>query len=276
MIDRSHKLSISRQARILGISRGSVYYLPQPASVVDLALMRRIDELHLDYPFAGSRMLQGLLNAEGHDVGRLHVRTLMRKMGIEAIYRRPNTSKPAPGHKVYPYLLKNLAITRPNQVWAMDISYIPMARGFVYLCAVVDWFSRRVLSWKLSITLETAFCIEAVEEALSRCGKPEIFNTDQGSQFTSLDFIKLLKDAEISISMDGKGAWRDNVFVERLWRSIKYEEVYLHAYRTVSDARLGIGRYLAFYNSRRPHSSLDRKTPDQVYFNQPQTIPLAA
>jgi putative transposase len=276
MIDRNHELSVSRQARILGISRGSVYYLPQPASVVDLALMRRIDELHLDYPFAGSRMLQGLLNAEGHDVGRLHVRTLMRKMGIEAIYRRPNTSKPAPGHKVYPYLLKNLAITRPNQVWAMDISYIPMARGFVYLCAVVDWFSRRVLSWKLSITLETAFCIEAVEEALSRYGKPEIFNTDQGSQFTSLDFIKLLKDAEISISMDGKGAWRDNVFVERLWRSIKYEEVYLHAYKTVSDARLGIGRYLAFYNSRRPHSSLDRKTPDQVYFNQPQTIPLAA
>ena len=238
--------------------------------------MRRIDELHLDYPFAGSRMLQGLLIAEGHDVGRLHVRTLMRKMGIEAIYRRPNTSKPAPGHKVYPYLLRNLAITRPNQVWAMDISYIPMARGFVYLCAVVDWFSRRVLSWKLSITLETAFCIEAVEEALSRYGKPEIFNTDQGSQFTSLDFIKLLKDAEISISMDGKGAWRDNVFVERLWRSIKYEEVYLHAYKTVSDARLGIGRYLAFYNSRRPHSSLDRKTPDQVYLNQPQTIPLAA
>lgn len=275
MIDRNHELSVSRQARLLGISRGSAYYL-QPASVVDLALMRRIDELHLDYPFAGSRMLQGLLNAEGHDIGRLHVRTLMKKMGIEAIYRRPNTSKPAPGHKVYPYLLKNLAITRPNQAWAMDISYIPMARGFVYLCAVVDWFSRRVLSWKLSITLETAFCIEAVEEALSRYGKPEIFNTDQGSQFTSLDFIKLLKDAEISISMDGKGAWRDNVFVERLWRSIKYEEVYLHAYETVSEARTGIARYLAFYNGRRPHSSLDRKTPDQVYFNQPQTIPLAA
>lgn len=276
MIDRNHELSVSRQARLLGISRGSAYYLPQPASVVDLALMRRIDELHLDYPFAGSRMLQGLLNAEGHDIGRLHVRTLMKKMGIEAIYRRPNTSKPAPGHKVYPYLLKNLAITRPNQAWAMDISYIPMARGFVYLCAVVDWFSRRVLSWKLSITLETAFCIEAVEEALSRYGKPEILNTDQGSQFTSLDFIKLLKDAEISISMDGKGAWRDNVFVERLWRSIKYEEVYLHAYETVSEARTGIARYLAFYNGRRPHSSLDRKTPDQVYFNQPQTIPLAA
>jgi putative transposase len=276
MIDRNHELSVSRQAKILGISRGSVYYLPQPVSVVDLALMRRIHELHLDYPFAGSRMLQGLLNAEGHNIGRLHVRTLMQKMGLEAIYRRPNTSEPAPDHKVYPYLLKNLAIVRPNQVWAMDISYIPMARGFVYLCAVVDCFSRRVLSWKLSITLETAFCIEAVEEALSRYGKPEIFNTDQGSQFTSLDFIKLLKHAEISISMDGKGAWRDNVFVERLWRSIKYEEVYLHAYKTVSDARLEIGRYMAFYNSRRPHSSLDRKTPDQVYFNQPQPIPLAA
>lgn len=181
MIDRNHKLSLSRQARILGLSRGSVYYLPRATPAADLALMRRIDELHLDYPFAGSRMLQGLLNADGHDVGRLHVRTLMRKMGIEAIYRRPNTSRPAPGHKVYPYLLKNLAITRPNQVWAMDISYIPMARGFVYLCAVVDWFSRRVLSWKLSITLETAFCIEAVEEALSRYGKPDIFNTDQAS-----------------------------------------------------------------------------------------------
>lgn len=248
MINRNHKLSVSRQARILGISRGSVYYLPRTVCAADLVMMRRIDELHLDYSFAGSRMLQGLLKAEGHDVGRLHVRPLMRKMGIEAIYRRPNTSKPAPGHKVYPYLLKNLAITRPNQVWAMDISYIPMARGFVYLCAVVDWFSRRVLSWKLSITLETAFCVEAVEEALSSYGKPEIFNTDQGSQFTSTDFIKLLKDAEISISMDGKGAWRDNVFVERLWRSIKYEEVYLHAYNTVSEARLGIGRYLAFYN----------------------------
>lgn len=204
MIDRNHDLSVSRQARILGISRGSVYYLPQPASVADLALMRRIDELHLDYPFAGSRMLQGLLKAEGHDVGHLHVRTLMRKMGIETIYRRPNTSKPAPGHKVYPYLLKNLAIIRPNQVWAMDISYIPMARGFVYLCAVIDWFSRRVLSWRLSITLETAFCIEAVEEALSRYGKPDIFNTARGSQFSSVDFIKVLKDAEISISMDGK------------------------------------------------------------------------
>jgi putative transposase len=276
MIDRHHTLPISRQARALGISRGSVYYLPRATSAADLALMRRIDELHLDYPFAGSRMLQGLLIAEGHDIGRLHVRTLMRKMGIEAIYRRPNTSKPAPGHNIYPYLMKNVAVTRPNQVWAIDITYVPMARGFVYLCAVIDWFSRRVLSWKLSITLETAFCIEAVEEALARYGKPEIFNSDQGSQFTSIDFTGVLKKAEIEISMDGKGAWRDNVFVERLWRSIKYEEIYLHAYKTVAEARVGIGRYLTFYNSRRPHSSLDRKTPDQAYFNAMPAISAAA
>jgi putative transposase len=248
MIDRTHELPVSRQVKLLGISRGSVYYLPRPASAADLALMRRIDELHLDYPFAGQRMLQHLLKAEGFEVGRQHVGTLMRKMGIEALYRRPNSSKPAPGHEVYPYLLRKLAVTRPNQVWAMDISYIPMARGFVYLCAVVDWFSRRVLSWRLSITMEADFCIEAVEEALARFGKPDIFNTDQGSQFTSIDFTGVLKKAEIAISMDGKGAWRDNVFVERLWRSIKYEEVYLHAYKTVSEARAGIGRYLTFYN----------------------------
>ncbi|WP_193559555.1 MULTISPECIES: IS3 family transposase [Rhizobium/Agrobacterium group] len=276
MIDREHKLSLVRQAKLLGFSRGSVYYLPRPVSDGDLALMRRIDELHLDYPFAGSRMLQGLLRGEGLETGRLHVATLMKKMGIEAIYRRPNTSKPAPGHKIYPYLLRKLAVTRPNQVWAMDLTYIPMARGFVYLCAVVDWFSRRVLSWRLSITMEAAFCIEAVEEALARYGKPEIFNTDQGSQFTSIDFTAVLKKAEIAISMDGKGAWRDNVFVERLWRSIKYEEVYLHAYKTVSEARAGIGRYLNFYNTRRPHSSLDRQTPDQAYFNALAPMMVAA
>ncbi|MBY5345718.1 IS3 family transposase [Rhizobium johnstonii] len=276
MIDREHKLSVVRQAKLLGFSRGSVYYLPRPVSDGDLALMRRIDELHLDYPFAGSRMLQGLLRGEGLETGRLHVATLMKKMGIEAIYRRPNTSKPAPGHKIYPYLLRKLAVTRPNQVWAMDLTYIPMARGFVYLCAVVDWFSRRVLSWRLSITMEAAFCIEAVEEALARYGKPEIFNTDQGSQFTSIDFTAVLKKAEIAISMDGKGAWRDNVFVERLWRSIKYEEVYLHAYKTVSEARVGIGRYLTFYNGRRPHSSLDRQTPDQAYFNALTPMMVAA
>ncbi|NHT77643.1 IS3 family transposase [Rhizobiaceae bacterium CRRU44] len=276
MIDREHKLSVARQARLLGFSRGSIYYLPRPVSEGDLALMRRIDELHLNYPFAGSRMLQGLLRGDGLETGRLHVATLMKKMGIEAIYRRPNTSKPAPGHKIYPYLLRKLSVTRPNHVWAMDLTYIPMARGFVYLCAVVDWFSRRVLSWRLSITMEAAFCIEAVEEALARYGKPDIFNTDQGSQFTSVDFTAVLKKAEIAISMDGKGAWRDNVFVERLWRSIKYEEVYLHAYKTVSEARVGIGRYLTFYNSRRPHSSLDRQTPDQAYFNALAPMMVAA
>ena len=238
--------------------------------------MQRIDELHLDYPFAGSRMLQALLLGEGYQVGRLRVRNLMKRMGIEAIYRRPNTSKPAPGHKIYPYLLRKLAVTRPNQVWAMDITYIPMARGFVYLAAVVDWFTRRVLSWRLSITLETAFCIEAVQEALSRYDKPDIFNTDQGSQFTSVEFITILKDAKICISMDGKGAWRDNVFVERLWRTIKYEEVYLRAYADVPEARAAIGKYLTFYNSKRPHSSLDRQTPDQAYFNALQPIPAAA
>ena len=269
MIDRSHALPVTRQARELGISRGSVYYLPRPTSVADLAIMRRLDELHMDFPFAGSRMLRDLLAAEGVKVGRLHVSTLMKKMAIEAIYRRPNTSKPAPGHKVYPYLLRKLAVTRPNQVWATDITYIPMARGFVYLIAIVDWFSRRVLSWRLSITLETDFCIEALEEALTRFGAPEIFNSDQGSQFTSMAFTSVLHREKIAISMDGRGAWRDNVFVERLWRSVKYEEVYLRAYGSVSEARSSIGRYLTFYNGRRPHSSLDRQTPDNAYFNQP-------
>ena len=266
MIDRSHTLSLARQAEELGISRSSLYYDPQAVSAADLALMRRMDKLHLEFPFAGSRMLRDLLVAEGFTVGRLHVATLMKRMGIEALYRKPNTSKPAPGHQIYPYLLRKLPITRPNQVWAMDITYIPMARGFVHLTAVVDWFSRRVLASRLSITLEAAFCIEALEEALARYGRPEIFNTDQGSQFTSTAFTEVLLKNEIAISMDGKGAWRDNVFVERLWRSIKYEEVYLKAYDSVSEARASIGRYLAFYNGRRPHSSLDRRTPDQAYF----------
>jgi putative transposase len=213
-------------------------------------------------------MLRDLLGHQGLEVGRRHIRTLMRKMAIEAIYRRPNTSKPAPGHRIYPYLLRGLAITRPNQVWAMDITYIPMARGFVYLVAVVDWYSRRVLAWRLSITMETNFCIEALEEALSTNEKPEIFNTDQGSQFTSEAFVGRLKENGISISMDGRGRWRDNVFVERIWKSIKYEEVYLHAYASVSEARLSICRYIDFYNTTRPHSSLKAQTPDQVYFNR--------
>jgi putative transposase len=268
MIDREHDLPVQRQARLLRLSRSSVYYLPRPVSASDLAIMRRVDELHLDFPFAGSRMLRDFLRGEGVEIGRDRVITLMRRMGIEALYRRPNTSKPAPGHKIHPYLLRGLAVERPNQVWAMDISYIPMARGFVYLAAVLDWWSRRVLSWRVSITMEVDFCLEAVEEALAKHPKPEIFNTDQGSQFTSAPFIGLLKDNGIAISMDGKGAWRDNVFVERLWKSVKYEEVYLRAYDTVSDARASIGRYLGFYNSRRPHSSLDRQTPDQAYFTR--------
>jgi len=276
MMDRQHDLSLTRQSSLLGIGRGSYYYQPRPTSQTDLDLMRRIDELHMDFPFAGSRMLKGLLRQEGFTVGRLHVATLMKTMGIEAIYRRPNTSKPHPEHKIYPYLLRNVAVTRPNQVWAMDITYVPMRRGFVYLAAVIDWFTRKVLAWRVSITLETAFCIEAVEDAMARFGRPEIFNTDQGSQFTSIDFIKLLKDAEISISMDGKGAWRDNVLIERFWRSIKYEEIYLHAYTNVPEARAGIGKYIKFYNQRRPHSSLAGKTPDQAYFNQPTPIPVAA
>lgn len=276
MIDRSHELPIARQASELGISRGSVYYLPRPTPDADLALMRRIDELHLEYPFAGSRMLQGLLKAEGHEAGRLHVSTLMKKMAIEALYRRPRTSKPASGHRIYPYLLRKMAVTRPNQVWAMDITYVPLARGFVYLAAVIDWYSRRVLAWRLSITLSADFCIEALDEALARHGTPEIFNTDQGSQFTSADFTRVLADAGIAISMDGKGAWRDNVFVERLWRTVKYEEVYLRAYASVSEARASIGRYLIFYNRTRPHSSLGGRTPDQAYLSRLQPIPAAA
>jgi len=267
MIDRTHPLPITRQAELLRISRGSVYYLPRSASEADLTLMRRLDALHLEHPFAGARMLRDLLRQEGPAVGRKHVATLMRKMGIEALYRRPNTSRKHPQHAVYPYLLRHLPITRPNQVWAMDITYIPMARGFVYLAAVMDWYSRRVLAWRVSITMDTDFCVAAVEEAIERYGTPEIFNTDHGSQFTSATFTGLLQEHGIRISMDGKGCWRDNVFVERLWKSVKYEEVYLRAYASVSEAKAGLARYFAFYNTRRPHSSLDRLTPDQFYFN---------
>jgi putative transposase len=273
MIDREHELPMTRQAAILKLSRSGLYYRPRPVPPGDLTIMRRLDELHLDYPFAGSRMLRDLLRGEGVAIGRQRVATMMKRMGIEAIYRRPNTSKPAPGHKIYPYLLRCVAVERPNQVWAMDITYIPMARGFVYLAAVVDWFSRRVLAWRVSITMEVEFCLEAVEEALARHGRPEIFNTDQGSQFTGQDFTGLLLDNAIAISMDGKGAWRDNVFVERLWRSVKYEEVYLRAYDSVSVARASIGRYLDFYNRKRPHSSLDARTPDRAYFEH---LPLVA
>jgi putative transposase len=266
MIDRTHELPVTRQAELLKLSRSSVYYEPVEVSPADLAIMRRMDALHLEYPFAGSRMLRDLLRREGVQIGRAHVITLMRRMRIEAIYRKPNTSKPMEGHKIYPYLLRELKVERPNQVWAMDITYIPMARGFVYLAAVVDWHTRRVLSWRVSITMEVDFCLEAVEEALAKHGRPEIFNTDQGSQFTSAAFIGLLTDNAIAISMDGKGAWRDNVFVERIWRSVKYEEVYLKAYDSVAHARASLRRYLAFYNGARPHSSLGARTPDEAYF----------
>jgi putative transposase len=275
MIDREHGLSISRQAKTLGVSRGSVYYKTRPVSPEDLSLMRRIDELHLERPFAGARMLRDFLAREGVEVGRRHVATLMKRMGIEAICRRRNTSKPAPGHKIYPYLLRGVKVERPNQVWACDITYIPMARGFVYLVAIVDWATRRVLSHRVSITMEAGFCVEALEEAIGKYSKPEIFNTDQGSQFTSEAFTGVLLDRKVAISMDGKGAWRDNVFVERLWRSVKYEEVYLRAYDTVAEARLSLSRYLDFYNRLRPHSSLDRRTPDEAYF-QPTSLAAAA
>jgi putative transposase len=271
MIDRTHKLPVVRQCEILQLARSSAYYTPKPTSPEDLALMRRIDELHLDYPFAGSRMLRDLLRNEGGSVGRKRVRRLMQQMGIEALYQKPNTSRRHAAHPIYPYLLRNLSIDRPNHVWATDITYIPMRRGFVYLVAIVDWYSRRILAWRLSNTLTTDFCIEALEEAITRYGTPEIFNTDQGSQFTSAEFTGVLKAHDIRISMDGKGCWRDNVFVERLWRTIKYEEVYLKAYDSVSQAKAGLGQFITFYNSRRPHQTFAGKTPDMIYFtNLPQ------
>lgn len=268
MIDRTHRLSVTRQAGLLGLSRGSVYYMPRPVPDADLRLMRRIDELHLELPFAGSRMLRDLVQREGTPVGREHVRTLMHRMGITAIYRRPKTTRRHRSHPVYPYLLRKLTITRPNHVWAADITYIPMARGFVYLVAIMDWATRKVLTWRLSPVLTSDFCVAALEDALHRFGTPEIFNTDQGSQFTSAEFLTVLRSHQIQISMDGHGCWRDNVFIERLWRSVKYEEVYLHAYESVSDVRAGLTRYFTFFNERRPHNALHRSTPDTVYFSQ--------
>lgn len=265
MIDRHHGLALATQAQLLGIARSTVYRAPQPVSAADLAVMRRIDELHLGYPFAGSRMLRAMLANEGIGVGRTHVRTLMRRMGVEALYRRPRTSKPGPGHKIYPYLLRDVAVTRPNQVWATDITYIPMARGFVYLVVVLDWFSRRALSWRVSVTLEADFCLEAVEEALARHGKPEIFNTDQGSQFTSDAFTGRLQKAGIAISRDGRGRALDNIFVERLWRTVKYEEVYLKSYQSVGEAIASLRAYLCFYNEERLHQSLGYNTPASIY-----------
>jgi putative transposase len=266
MIDRDHEVSLTRQAELLGISRGSVYYAPRPVPESDLKLRRRIDELHLEHPFMGARRLRDLLNREGFPVGRRHVSTLMERMGIEALYPRPDASRRHPAHPVHPYLLRGLTIDRANFVWAMDITYVPMAKGFVYLCAVLDWASRKVLTHRVSITMDAGFCVEALEDALRRYGPPAIVNTDQGAQFTSAEFIEALTRRGIRISMDGKGSWRDNVFVERFWRTVKYEEVYLKAYDSVRQARESIGCFIKFYNSRRPHASLDRMTPDEVYF----------
>jgi putative transposase len=266
MIATDHPLPIRRQAELLELSRSAVYYRAVPVSNDDLTLMRRIDELHLEHPFAGSRMLKRLLRDEGRDVGRCHVRTLMRRMGIEAIYRRPRTSQRHPDNRVFPYLLRGQVIDRPNQVWALDITYIPMKRGFVYLVSVLDWASRRILDWQLSNTLTADFCVEALDRAIRRYGAPEIVNTDQGSQFTSDEFVATVLDSGAQLSMDGRGAWKDNVFIERFWRTVKYEEVYLRAYDSVADARRHLERYMTFYNSRRGHSSLDDQTPDTVYF----------
>jgi putative transposase len=266
MIDRDAELPLKRQAQLLGISRGTAYYRPVPVSPAQLALMRRIDELHLEHPFAGSRMLRDLLRLQGAEVGRRQVRTLMRRMGIQALYRKPNTSKRHPAHAVFPYLLRSLAIERANQVWALDITYIPMARGWVYLVAVLDWHSRRVLAHRVSITMEADFCVQALREAAARWGAPEIVNTDQGAQFSGAEFVTEVARIGARQSMDGRGCWRDNVFVERLWRSAKYEDVYLKAYDSVSAARFNLAGYFDFYNARRPHQSHGGRTPDTVYF----------
>jgi len=265
MIDRDHRLSITRQAELLDISRGTVYYLPRPVSAADLALMRKIDALHLEHPFMGARMLRDQLRRQGIQAGRRHIRTLMYRMGIEALAPQPGTSKAAPGHKIYPYLLRNLAITRANQVWALDTTYIPMARGFVYLTAVVDVASRQVLAHKVAITLEACHATQVLERAFARYGTPEIVNTDQGSQFTAEEFTKVVLNKGCQLSMDGRGAWRDNVFVERLWRSVKYERVYLKAYDSVSAVRTDVADYLHWFNTERPHSSLDTLTPNETY-----------
>jgi putative transposase len=266
MIERGNKLPVKRQAELLELSRSSVYYRPRLVSPRDLKLMRRIDELHLEAPFFGARKIAAQLRREGERVGRRHVRTLMRKIGIQALYRKPRTSIPARGAQIYPYLLENVVIERPNQVWASDLTYLPMAHGFLFLMAILDIASRKVLAWRLSNTMSADFCVEALEEALAKFGPPEIFNTDQGSQFSSEDWTTPLKNAGVAISMDGKGRWIDNVFIERLWRSVKYEDVYLHAYTSGSDARKSLSRYFAFYNARRVHESLDYATPDEVYY----------
>ena len=265
MIDRNHPLSVSRQAQLLGISRGSVYYLPRPVSTRDLELMNAIDELHLELPFMGARQISRQLHRKGLSVGRLHIRTLMKKMAIHALTPQPGTSKRNPQHKIYPYLLRKLAINRAKQVWAMDTTYIRMKQGYVYLTAVVDDYSRRILAHRVAITLEAVHAVDVLKEALTCFGVPEIVNTDQGSQFTAQEFVDAVLNSGAKLSMDGRGAWRDNVFVERVWRSVKYECVYLKAYESVSQAGSGIARYIDWYNSERGHSSLDGQTPSEAW-----------
>ena len=266
MIDRRHPLPVVQQCQLLALARSSVYAVPQPIAAEELALIRQMDALHLQHPFAGSRMLRDLLRLEGVHVGRKHVATLMRRMGITALYQHPRTTRPHPGHTVFPYLLRERAITAPNQVWAMDITYLPMRRGFVYLVAVLDWATRRGLAWRLSNSMTVDFCLDALEAAIRDYGSPGILNTDQGSQFTGTAFVGLVQQSGIALSMDDKGAWRDNLFIERLWKSVKYEEVYLHGYDSVTEAQRGLARYFTFYNHGRPHTALDGQTPDMVYF----------
>ena len=266
LVDRDHaKLSIRKQCGLLSIARSGVYRPPRPANDDDLELMRWLDELFLAWPFLGSRRMTAMLRAEGHAVNRKRVQRLMRRMGIAALGPKPRTTKPAPGHKIFPYLLRGLTIDRSNQVWAADITYIPIGRGFLYLVAIMDWASRAVLTWRLSNTMDTSFCVAALEEALARFGRPEIFNTDQGSQFTSAAFTGTLASAGIRISMDGRGRWMDNVFIERLWRSLKHEDIYLKGYADGYEARAGIGAWMAFYNGRRPHQALGNRTPMAVW-----------
>ena len=265
MVERGQSLPVTRQCELLELARSTAYSQGAPISEKDLALMGLIDEVHLQYPFYGSRRLRDWLEDRGQRVSRKGVQRLMRLMGLRALYPRARTSRPGQGHKVYPYRLRNLTVERPNQVWAADICYIPMARGFLYLVAIMDWYSRKVLAWQLSNTLDSEFCVQALEEALGRFGNPEIFNTDQGAQFTTSAFTEVLTAHEVAISMDGKGRWVDNVFIERLWRSVKYEEVYLHAYETVPAARAALARYFRFYNAERRHQRLNRRTPDAVY-----------
>ncbi len=276
MIDRNHTLPIKRQAELLSIGRSTVYYRARPVCDADLQVMRRIDQIHLAHPTAGARMLRDILRREGFAIGRRHVATLMRRMGLEAIYRKPRTSDRHPGHKVYPYLLRDVVIERVNQVWALDTTYVPMARGFVYLTAVIDVASRCVLAHRVATTLEACHAVEALEQAFARYGTPEIFNTDQGSQFTAEVFTDAVLARKSNISMDGRGAWRDNVFVERLWRTIKYEEIYLKAYDSVAEARLCIGRFIDWYNHGRAHSSVESRPPMAAYQALLPAIKLAA